>query len=124
MSAYPILDTSGGDFKFEPRDPYAIFRVAGSDPVTVGVEICLDHSDHRMRKSVDRSPWPARGDGLDLHLIPSCGMQLHRPSVAARAGGWAFNCDGQYALGDPNPRHPPNMRGKICTFTIMCSNGE
>ncbi|WP_448223027.1 hypothetical protein [Gordonia iterans] len=119
MSAYPILDTSGGDFKFEPRDPYAIFRVAGSDPVTVGVEICLDHSDHRMRKSVDRSPWPARGDGLDLHLIPSCGMQLHRPSVAARAGGWAFNCDGQYALGDPNrPALLSTARSAACTAPL------
>ena len=50
----------------------------------VGVEICLDHSDHRMRKAVARSPWPQRHDGLDLHLVPSCGMQLHPQSVAAR----------------------------------------
>lgn len=101
MTAYPVLDTTVGDFKTHPLDPYAIFRVtSASAPVTVGVEICLDHSDHRLRKSVARSPWPSRGDGIDLHLIPSCGMQLHSPSVAARAGGWAFNCDGQYTLGD------------------------
>ncbi len=100
MTAYPVLDTTGGDFKSAPLDPYAIFTVpTTAEPVTVGVEICLDHSDHRLRKSVARSPWPARGDGVDLHLIPSCGMQLHVPSVAARAGGWAFNCDGQYILG-------------------------
>ncbi|WP_440714024.1 hypothetical protein [Gordonia sp. FQ] len=103
MAAYPILDTSGGDLKTTPRDPYSLFRIGGGpggEALTVGVEICLDHADRRLRKGVDRSPWPSRGDGLDLHLIPSCGMQLHPPAVAARSGGWAFNCDGQYALGD------------------------
>lgn len=105
MSAYPIIDISDGDFKTSARDPHAIFRLGGSGQatvgeVTVGVEICLDHADHRMRKAIARSPWPHRDGGIDLHLIPSCGMQLHSEAVAARAGGWAFNCDGQYALGD------------------------
>ncbi len=101
MTAYPILDTSGGDFKADAFDPYAIFTVPNGDrPITVGVEICLDHSDHRLRKSAEISPWPTAASGIDLHLIPSCGMQLHPPSVAAKAGGWAFNTDGQYALGD------------------------
>lgn len=101
MAAYPVLDTSAGDFKTDPFDPYAIFTVpTAAAPLNVGVEICLDHSDRRLRKSAMRSPWPTAGDGVDLHLVPSCGMQLHAPSVAARAGGWAFNCDGQYALGE------------------------
>ena len=100
MAAYPILDLSGGDFKADPSDPCALFRLPDSE-VTVGVEICLDHSDYRLRRTTAISPWPKRGDGIDLHLIPSCGMQLHPASVAARAGGWAFNVDGQYALGDP-----------------------
>lgn len=99
MTAYRVLDTSGGDFKRTAVDPYAIFRVGGSDAAGAGVEICLDHSDHRLRKGVARSPWPERDNALDLHLIPSCGMQLHPASVAARAGGWAFNCDRQYPLG-------------------------
>lgn len=100
MSAYPILDISGGDLKTSDRDPYAVFRVPGTAPVTVGVEICLDHSDERLRKGAHRSPWPRPGDGIDLHLVPSCGMNLHPAAVAARSGGWAFNCDGQYTLGD------------------------
>jgi len=100
MTAYPTIDTTGGDFKSAPFDEYAIFRVPdAAAPVTVAVEVCLDHSDRRLRKSVDRNPWPDRADGIDLHLVPSCGMQLGAPSVAARAGGWAFNCDGQYPLG-------------------------
>lgn len=100
MTAYPVLDISGGDFKTEAFDPYAIVGVpTASDALHIGVEICLDHADHRLRRSVALSPWPRRSDGVDLHLIPSCGMQLHPPAVAARAGGWAFNCDGQYPLG-------------------------
>ena len=101
MSAYPVLDLSAGDFKSGPFDPYAIFAVPTTGAaVHAAVEICLDHSDRRVRKSSARSPWPRRTDGLDLHIVPSCGMQLHPPAVAARAGGWVFNCDGQYPLGD------------------------
>jgi len=101
MTAYPVLDLSGGDFKKDAHDSKAIFRVGASAPSNVAVEICLDHTDRRLRKSIDRNPWPERADGIDLHIVPSCGMQLHPSAVAARAGGWAFNCDGQYGLGVP-----------------------
>ena len=101
MTAYPVLDLSGGDLKADAHDSKAIFRVGTAAPATVAVEICLDHTDRRLRKSIDRNPWPERADGIDLHIVPSCGMQLHPPAVAARAGGWAFNCDGQYGLGAP-----------------------
>lgn len=96
MVAYPILDLSGGDLKQQAGDPRAIFNVANGP--TVGVEICLDHSDHRLRRSAAVSPWPASEDGVNLHVIPSCGMQLHPASVAAITGGLAFNCDGLYGL--------------------------
>lgn len=96
MVAYPQLDLSGGDLKQSPTDPKAIFDIENGP--TVGVEICLDHSDHRLRRSAARSPWPSAAEGIGLHLIPSCGMQLHPASVAAKAGGLAFNCDGLYGL--------------------------
>ncbi len=94
--AYPPLDLSGGDFKVDPTDPKAIFNVA--DGPTLGVEICLDHSDHRLRRSAAISPWPSPEDGVNIHVVPSCGMQLHPASVAAIAGGLAFNTDGLYGL--------------------------
>ncbi len=96
--AYPAIDLSGGDLKQKPEDAKAIFRV--EDGPVVGVEICLDHSDHRLRRSSQLSPWPTAGEGVQLHLIPSCGMQLHPASVAAVAGGLAFNTDGLYALSN------------------------
>ncbi len=96
MVAYPVLDLSGGDLKQDPGDAKAIFTIdAGAN---VGVEICLDHSDHRLRRSAARSPWPSAGEGINLHLVPSCGMQLHPASIAAISGGLAFNCDGLYGL--------------------------
>ncbi|MET0811676.1 MAG: hypothetical protein ABWY03_01390 [Microbacterium sp.] len=107
MTAYPVIDISAGDFKSSPEDPYAVFRLGDDAPVDIAVEVCLDHSDHRIRKGVARNPWPERDGGIDLHLIPSCGMQLHTPSVGARAGGWAFNCDGQYPLGDVSQAGTP-----------------
>ncbi|MFM9378328.1 hypothetical protein [Gordonia sp. VNK21] len=112
MSAYPVLDTSGGDLKSAAHDPYAIFSVPGERPVTVGVEICLDHADHRLRRGVVRSRWPEAATGLELHLLPSCGMSIHGSAVAAAAGGWVFNCDGQYGLGDPEQAGRP-QRGTL-----------
>lgn len=95
--AYRSIDLSGGDLKQKPGDPKAIFSV--EDGPIVGVEICLDHSDHRLRHSSLQSPWPKSGQGVDIHVVPSCGMQLHPASVAAISHGLAFNCDGLYALG-------------------------
>lgn len=94
--AYPNIDLSGGDFKVTEGDQKAIFNVA--DGPTVAVEICLDHSDQRVRKSAPQSPWPSASDGIDLHIVPSCGMQLQPPAVATKSGGLAFNADGLSGL--------------------------
>ncbi|NQZ08859.1 MAG: hypothetical protein HRT35_17015 [Algicola sp.] len=108
MSAYPVLDLSGGDAKQSAFDPYAIFRqndINPSNPIgtTVtdyGVEICLDHSDVRLRRNIDNEPSVI--GGIHVQLIPSCGMQIHLPSVATDENGFVFNCDGEYVLNDQN----------------------
>ncbi|GAA1862155.1 hypothetical protein ACFQZV_13165 [Microbacterium koreense] len=102
MTTYPHIDLSAGDMKHSATDQYAILRRTDGDGdhTDIAVEICLDHSDNRMRRNIDHNPWPEAGDGIDLHLIPSCGMNLDLPSIAARAGGYAFNVDGQYTVGD------------------------
>lgn len=99
MTAYPVIDTSGGELKSDAHDSQLVFGLSrGDDVLRVGVEVCLDHSDQRLRRSLDRNNWPSAASGIQLHLVPSCGMQLHPASVAAIAEGWAFNCDGQYGL--------------------------
>lgn len=107
MTAYPVLDLSGGDDKQNATDPYAIFRhrYADDEHAAIGVEICLDHGDNRLRRSIASPSWPATG--LALHLLSSCGMQLTRDGVAAGAGGWAFNCDGEYAIAGAHPTGKP-----------------
>lgn len=53
--------------------------------IQFGLEICADHSYGTLKKS---------GRPIDIHLLPSCGMFPTTTSVAARAGGFIFNCDG------------------------------
>jgi len=104
MTAYLPIDLSSGDAKQSAFDQYAIFRQNDIDPnnpiaTTVadyGVEICLDHSDTRLRRNIDNEPEVI--GGIHVQLIPSCGMQINLPSVATDSGGFVFNCDGQYAL--------------------------
>ncbi len=113
MTAYPVIDPSGGDVKSSPFDPYSIFQVPGTaERIHLALEICLDHSDHRLRKSVARNRWAEPADGIDLHVIPSCGMKIHPSAVATRTGGWVFNCDGEYALGEPS-RAGESRRGTV-----------
>lgn len=103
MTAYPYIDLSNGDLKQSAFDKYAIFRQNyGTDNipnyVDFGIEVCLDHSDVRLRSNIDNEPFPANGDALHVQLIPSCGMQISLASIAADSNGFVFNCDGQYAL--------------------------
>jgi hypothetical protein len=107
MTAYPFIDLSHGDLKATAKDKYAIFRQNYGPEnfpqyVDFGVEICLDHSDVRLRRNIDHEPWPQPVDALHVQIIPSCGMQIAAPSVAADAMGFVFNCDGQYALDATN----------------------
>lgn len=103
MTAYPYIDLSNGDLKHSAFDKHAIFRQNyGADNfpqyMDFGIEICLDHSDVRLRSNIDNEPFPANGDALHVQLIPSCGMQISLASIAADTNGFVFNCDGQYAL--------------------------
>jgi len=100
MVGYPALDLSGGDFKEKPDDPYAIFRQRINDKVIymdLGIEICLDHSDARLRRNLSTFSTVNNG-GVHVQIIPSCGMQINSKNVAADHDGFVFNCDGQYAL--------------------------
>ena len=107
MTAYPQIDLSNGDLKCSAYDAHAIFRQnhgSGNTPeyVDFAIEICLDHSDVRLRRNIDNEPFPRSGDAVHVQLIPSCGMQISLPSVAVDAKGFVFNCDGQYGLDSSN----------------------
>lgn len=121
MTAYPFIDLSAGDAKRSDFDEYAIFRQNGIDTghgsgqafMDYGVEICLDHSDTRLRRNIDNEPESI--DGIHVQLIPSCGMQIMLPNVAAARHGFVFNCDGQSALGDA-PRGRAVIDGVNCLY--------
>ncbi len=100
MTAYPVIDLSAGDAKQTAFDKYAIFRqginITNAAAMDYGVEICLDHSDTRLRRNIDNEPAPIVAP--HVQIIPSCGMQIISSSVAVDVNGFVFNCDGQYAL--------------------------
>ncbi len=123
MTAYPPIDLSAGDAKQSAFDQYAIFRqndIDSNNPIgtTVtdyGVEICLDHSDTRLRRNIDNEPEVI--GGIHVQLIPSCGMQISLPSVATDRNGLIFNCDGQYALNTT-----PSGQGVINNVDCLYAN--
>jgi len=85
-----------GIFNYQFIDP------AESDPqtVTFGLELCLDHAAHRLKNS----PQPEGADGIQVQLVPSCGMTLRTDAIVALKGGQAFNVDGLSNV-------PPTMLG-------------
>lgn len=85
---YPPVAPSVTEEKVVPLDQYSVFNWRG---LKVGIEICLDHV--RQRLALVRSD-------LDLQLLPSCGVEVMPSAVAARVGGYVFNCDGDYTLAD------------------------
>ncbi len=124
MTAYPFIDLSDGDLKKTAHDKHAVFRQnygSGNFPnyMDFGIEICLDHSDVRLRRNIDNEPFPLPTDAVHIHLIPSCGMQISQPSVAADANGFVFNCDGQYAL-DTSVSQP--QQGKLNNVQCIYAN--
>lgn len=64
--------------------------------LNIGIEICLDHSRKRLKGYTYEGKIPQ----LDIQIIPSCGMQLKKDSIATHDGGLLFNCDGEYTLED------------------------
>jgi hypothetical protein len=95
-SGYPPIDESHGENKRTAFDDLSIFTIKG---IKFGVEVCLDHYQARLRR--DRS---SPSEHVQIHIIPSCGMQIEEPAVIACAGGLVFNCDGQYAVPDPGSK--------------------
>lgn len=122
MTAYPQIDLSDGDLKASAFDKHAVFRRNNGpgnfpDYVDFAIEICLDHSDVRLRRNIDNEPFPKAGDAIHVQLIPSCGMQIAPASVAADSGGFVFNCDGQYNLDSSNGTAMANAQnGVSCAY--------
>ncbi|KAA8498963.1 hypothetical protein FVE85_6548 [Porphyridium purpureum] len=90
--AYPPINLSNGEIKVSGADCRSIFTI---ERICFAVEVCLDHKRGRLRQV--RCSHTASQVPVDVHLIVSCGMQIHESSVVARTGGIVFNTDGQYA---------------------------
>lgn len=127
MTAYPMIDLSAGDLKQTVDDQYAVFRQnygPGNFPnyVDFAIEICLDHSDIRLRRNIESEPFPLPTDAIHVQLIPSCGMQINPPSVAADINGFVFNCDGQYGLDTTNGEAQQGVQSGVACLYVNYIN--
>ncbi len=118
----PIPENNGED-KEHAFDPYSIFTIKG---IRFGVEICLDHL--RARLLTNRLP---DTELVQIHLVPSCGLQLVQSSIIAGTGGFAFNCDGESggSLGYPPDSDASlwtsadNAHSQLTQVTTPCGSG-
>lgn len=119
MVGYPHIDLSDGDVKKAPYDPFAIFRQNyGEDNVPAyvdfGLEICLDHDDARLRKTMNRECPSNVSDASDLvhiHLIPSSGSAIVQQCVVAGHNGFVFNVDGWCAYDESSTPQQGDVNG-------------
>ena len=91
-------------------DPLGIFKIGN---ISFAVEVCLDHSYQSAKVAILRlnqdilEPFlekilpkasidvvKAAKTGVDVHLVPSCGMSIKKKAVVAKENGYVFNCDG------------------------------
>lgn len=130
MVGYPHVDLSNGDIKQDPFDKYAIFRQNYGEEnvpnhVDMGVEICLDHDDARLRKNMDREPFPSKADGLHVQLVPSCGSAIVPECVAVNINGFVFNCDGWSVIdGISTPQYGEegNFKFLFADYTVTVND--
>jgi hypothetical protein len=90
----PIKYTCNGENKQTAFDPFGIFTIEG---IKFGLEVCDDHLFQRLRNN--RAP---NSELVQIQIVPSCGMQIVQQAIVAGAGGYVFNCDGEYGGQDPS----------------------
>ncbi|MBX9603471.1 MAG: hypothetical protein K2X35_20865 [Bryobacteraceae bacterium] len=83
------------------------------DGITFGLEVCKDHSENKLYKFYQH-PNSKGSPELQIHLIPSWGMEINMGAIAGAPGVLVFNVDGpagsaagkMTATGAACPHHP------------------
>ena len=97
LANYPSHSIVHGDKQTTPSSTNARFSPSPYYQKDVGVEICLDHSLQRLRRSINmQKKYGADTDNFPLikQFIPSGGMQILDHSVAVEPNSIIFNVDG------------------------------
>ena len=111
--AVPVSDKDFYWFTAKPEndDPLGFIKV---NNLNIAVDVCLDHLSKISKKTLhaltDNNVQPVlskivpsnsesllkeiKGKGVDIQIVPSCGMDIKSNSIVAKTGGWVFNCDG------------------------------
>ena len=128
MTAYPVIDPSGGDVKSSAFDPYSVFRLPNTaEPVHIAIEICLDHADHRLRKSL---PPQSMVQPRSRHR-PARDPVVRNAAASARRRGPRRRLGVQLRRRIPARRPSPTREGQHgvvagvdCTFADYVDAGE
>jgi hypothetical protein len=94
----PFLPVGGSsqrkDFGFPDPSKFIDERMGGSvftvDGIKFGLEVCFDHAQKRL----------AGAEGIKVHLIPSCGMEIGSDLFCVDRG-IVFNVDGSMMYNTP-----------------------
>lgn len=105
--------------RFEKRYEFSEFNYSGTsmfemEGITFGLEVCLDHANKRLKKSIEYQNSGVNGI-VDIQLIPSCGISINKEAIVVRNGGYVFHCDGSLRskqegenMGKPTEKTPEN----------------
>ena len=95
-------------FSFRRNPDFELDNLIHWDGMTVGLEVCLDHSEQVLVNAVDTLQDAIGPDAQlpDLQLITSCGMNVEEEAVAVRDGGLVLLTDGmsRFSRDLPEPR--------------------
>lgn len=47
-----------------------------------------------LNEEEERALYKTLLKGVDIHVVTSCGSQIHKAATVAKKGGWVFHCDG------------------------------
>jgi hypothetical protein len=107
----------------QTADPRKQERMGGSvftmDGITFGLEICLDHHEHRLVNS-------EANNRIQIQLIPSAAMTIESAGDACMANGWLFNVDGDRgdakvnAHGQVGASRPSRCQASVRNCASQC----
>ena len=119
MCNYPSQTLYTGDKHHSPYSRAARFSPSDKKGIDFGVEVCLDHSYQRLRRTVGMIELHgAYADNYPLHkqIISSGSCQIYDYSVATHPNSVIFNADGCAAVDYDSKYNKKILEGKSGTW--------
>jgi hypothetical protein len=88
---------------------------AGFDPIqidnlTIGFEICKDHIEQRLKKSLQKAKPPVQ---IDVQVLVACGAPPTTSALIAKSNGAFLRCDGGATVPNSTDAQPESEADRI-----------